>query len=605
MNVFTQFINSYVHKGNLIEIDFKESWLSIFFKQKAVIAVVALYVLIDDITISLFPILIGKILESQSYVLLFAIIAMYVVIEIAGWFFYHPYLVRFFTQTLDGFRYSAYRYFLYIDPLDHGKHSSGVLIGKIQRATIAYSDFADTVIDETLPIFIETTTVIILMSIIDLKLGLITGISIYGISAVFVSLSSIMTHKMEQETIEQDDKVNHIGIESIYQFAYIRASFFTRDFIREIGRECLKALRSQLKVWFTLRLIRGLFIVVYLLILGIVIGYLLHMVNAALISKVMATTLVMTYLRGTKGIFSIDKRIKVILRSYRRIKDFYSFAREFGSQEIMIDVNKELVNIKYDSLSVSFEHITFGYSSEKLIFNNNSFNLDLPRNEEIKLYGIIGPSGMGKTTLISMLGGQLKPFEGTIRINDINIYGVTDEVKRQLIALQGQVSSSFKGSLEHNLLFGLPENQSIYTQDDLIQVLKQVGLWTLFEAKEGLDTEIGDAGTNLSGGQRQRLCFANLYLRAKFYKPILILIDEPTSSLDEISELAITKMIHDLALESITFVIAHRLKTLKDAKAILDLSTMQPDAILEFLPLDYLKFNSGYYQMLVFTDERE
>jgi ABC-type bacteriocin/lantibiotic exporter with double-glycine peptidase domain len=102
----------------------------------------------------------------------------------------------------------------------------------------------------------------------------------------------------------------------------------------------------------------------------------------------------------------------------------------------------------------------------------------------------------------------------------------------------------------------------------------------------------------LSGGQRQRLNFAGLYLRAKHYKPSLILIDEPTSSLDEISEQAITQMIDELSQSSITFVVAHRLKTLDQAVGILDTSLISSYPELKFHIKDELMTVSQYYRDL-------
>ena len=93
--------------------------------------------------------------------------------------------------------------------------------------------------------------------------------------------------------------------------------------------------------------------------------------------------------------------------------------------------------------------------------------------------------------------------------------------------------------------------------------------------------------------------FANLYLRAKCYNPLLILIDEPTSSLDEVSEQALTKMIEELAEKSVTFVIAHRLKTLEEAHALLDFSLLSPHAQLEFYSPQELHKRSEYFRELL------
>ncbi len=249
-------------------------------------------------------------------------------------------------------------------------------------------------------------------------------------------------------------------------------------------------------------------------------------------------------------------------------------------------------------------HITesvFNYNKTTQVLNGHSLDLSVDSSQASKLYGIIGPSGTGKTTLISILGGQLNPQSGGVFVNGTNIYQVDDLVRRSLIAMQMQTSTSLRGKLKYNVLFGLPSGDEIYSDDELIDTLRKVGLWKLFEEKDGLNTLIGEGGLNLSGGQRQRLNFAGLYLRAKYFKPFLIIIDEPTSSLDELSERAITGMILELAQDALTLVVAHRLKTLDNAVGILDSSLIKEEKIMKFHTRQELKNKSQYYQDLMLS----
>ncbi|MBL4588119.1 ATP-binding cassette domain-containing protein, partial [Candidatus Babeliales bacterium] len=117
--------------------------------------------------------------------------------------------------------------------------------------------------------------------------------------------------------------------------------------------------------------------------------------------------------------------------------------------------------------------------------------------------------------------------------------------------------------------------------------------------KNGLKTFIGDGGTNLSGGQRQRLNFASLYLRAHYYKPEIVLIDEPTSSLDQMSEKAITNMILELSKDMVTIVIAHRIKTLENAVGIMDFSLLAEEQEMRFYSFADLLKHSDYYNNLL------
>jgi ATP-binding cassette, subfamily B, bacterial AbcA/BmrA len=243
--------------------------------------------------------------------------------------------------------------------------------------------------------------------------------------------------------------------------------------------------------------------------------------------------------------------------------------------------------------------IHFDYNEDAQVLDNHSLNFSVEESQNNKLYGIIGPSGIGKTTFLSILGGQLKPDEGQILVNGTDIYGVGDLTRRSLLALQMQTATNLRGTLRYNSTFGLPRDEVIFNDEEIIEVLDNVGLWKIFEAKKGLETLIGEGGLNLSGGQRQRLNFASLYLRSKHFKPVLILIDEPTSSLDEISEQKITKMMLEMSRNAVVMVIAHRLKTIENAVGIMDFSLITDSKVLEFLDKESLTTRSQYYRELM------
>ncbi len=250
--------------------------------------------------------------------------------------------------------------------------------------------------------------------------------------------------------------------------------------------------------------------------------------------------------------------------------------------------------------SVELKSIRYQYFDDTPVFDGHSLFLGIPDDQDNGLYGIIGLSGTGKTTLLSILGGQFRPDSGEVLVDGVNIYQVGDLKRRELIGIQMQTSTSLRGKLRYNLLFGLPDDvKKSYLDEELVRILTRVGLWHLFQDKKGLDTMIGEGGVNLSGGQRQRLNFAGLYIRARYFEPSLLLIDEPTSSLDELSEAAITAMIRELAEDSLTLVVAHRLKTLDEAQGILDTSLLKTQKDLEFMDRKTLEKKSKYYQDLM------
>lgn len=600
MGILRKIISRPAEKANILSIDFNAPWTSIFFKQKFLIIVSSMFVFSDALSTFL-PLALGLIIKSSNFAGLYALITAFVVWEIGGWFTFYPAYIKLINQICESFRYSAFKALLAIDPIYHVQRPSGAVIGKIHRTTNAFLEFIDVMIEDMLPYAVELLTLFISMFIFNFKLGLLVTILVSALTVSFCVLAIKYTYNIEKDANKKDDIVHQKNVESLSQFQFIRSAFATDQVVGGLKSVHVDVMKSQVNLWMSHKIIKSIFIALYFIALGIITYYLIYLVQGEEINPLVATSLAVTFLRGTKGIFKIDKKVKTVLRSYRLIQDFYSFIHVFGKQTFPIfeDDKKSKFNLESENYTdVEASSIIFAYPGQPPIFKNNSLKLHILNKYKNKLFGLIGPSGIGKTTIISILGGQLKPEEGQVLINGVDIYKVDDAVRRQLIAIQGQVATSLRGTLRFNTLFGLPNHHG-YTDNFLIELLEAVGLWKIFSKKEGLNTFIGEGGLNLSGGQRQRLNFANLYLRAKFYKPLLILIDEPTSSLDEISEKAITEMIEELAATSVTFVIAHRLKTLQDAYEILDFSLIEPGSTLKFYKPDELKAKSEYFRQLL------
>jgi ATP-binding cassette subfamily B protein AbcA/BmrA len=430
---------------------------------------------------------------------------------------------------------------------------------------------------------------------------MVIGVFIVGLTLPFCYVMLRKTGRVEQVMNAADDKASQVGAESLSQVQFIRASFMSNAIRELLHTVLLSVTQNTVQLWMIYALVRGVFIITYIISLGVVLGMLLWLIKAGSITSLYATTIIAMYLRAARKMFKLDQIVKTLVTSYRRIKDFYTFVDTFGAQTFPVlagDAARIVEPETFGITRIQLCDVSFKYSEKRVIFNDISCDVSVDIGSLNKLYGIIGPSGVGKTTFLSLVGGQLKPSSGIVLINGCDIYMLDDNGRKKLIALQGQMATHVRGTLRYNLLFGLPENRN-HQDAQLVSLLRSVGLWYIFEYEFGLETLIGEGGLNLSGGQRQRLNFANLYLRAQYYKPALILIDEPTSSLDELSEAAITQMITVLAEQCVTFVIAHRLKTLEDAHKILDFSLVERDKGLVFYTREELLAESEYYQQLV------
>lgn len=208
---------------------------------------------------------------------------------------------------------------------------------------------------------------------------------------------------------------------------------------------------------------------------------------------------------------------------------------------------------------VSFHDVSFAYPNSGLALERVSF--DIPAGTRV---GIIGPSGSGKSTLVNLLLRFYDPLQGEILLDgrDLRTFSLGDLRRQFSIILQEPVV--FSGSVAENIAYGCPDAGRS-------EIIAAAGAARAHDFVAGLpngyDTAIGDRGCRLSGGERQRLGIARAFLRDS---PILIL-DEPTSAVDVGTELDIMRAVVDLARRRTTFVIAHRLSTVRDCDLILAL----------------------------------
>lgn len=206
---------------------------------------------------------------------------------------------------------------------------------------------------------------------------------------------------------------------------------------------------------------------------------------------------------------------------------------------------------------VTVDHLSFGYN-ETPILQDVSFTL--PRG---KTTAIVGPSGSGKTTLFAILERFYQPTSGQIRLGDQSIANLTLSSWRQAIGYVAQDSPVLSGTIRDNLVYGLAEDVS---EDKIREAARMANADTFIERfPEGDATEIGERGVKLSGGQRQRIAIARALLR----DPEILLLDEATSSLDSESERVVQEALERLMVGRTTFVIAHRLATVRHADQII------------------------------------
>ena len=184
-------------------------------------------------------------------------------------------------------------------------------------------------------------------------------------------------------------------------------------------------------------------------------------------------------------------------------------------------------------------------------------NLEIIKNQSVAL---IGPSGAGKTTLVDILLGVLKPTQGIIRVDGIDIEDNSTGWREKL----GYIPQSIylmDDTIRGNILYG----NEAFNDERLWQVLEEAQLKDfVLSLENGLDTVIGENGVRLSGGQRQRIGIA----RALYSNPDILVLDEATSALDSETEEAVMDAINRLSGSKTLIIIAHRLSTIENCDVI-------------------------------------
>lgn len=238
---------------------------------------------------------------------------------------------------------------------------------------------------------------------------------------------------------------------------------------------------------------------------------------------------------------------------------------------------------KENDSAVEYSDVSFGYTG-KNVLNHISFSM-----KKGEMTALVGPSGSGKSTIASLLARFWDIREGTIKLNGKDIKNISLGSLMDQISMVFQRVYLFKDTIYNNIAMGRPSA----TREEVIEAAKKARCYELIRSlPEGFDTVIGEGGASLSGGEKQRISIARCILKDS---PIVIL-DEATASVDADNERAIQEAISELCKNKTLLVIAHRLKTIKDADQILVVSDGK---IIERGNHDKLMEEDGIYARMV------
>lgn len=275
-------------------------------------------------------------------------------------------------------------------------------------------------------------------------------------------------------------------------------------------------------------------------------------------------------LRGTMTAGALTVFLAYLAQFFKPVKDLATMTNSIAQTAVGVDRVRAILEAE-DVISekpgardpqtlrgeIGFDRVSFSYNQEAQVLNGVSFKIKAGQ-----MVGIVGPTGSGKSTIVSLIPRFYDPAEGKVTIDGVDLRDYKIRGLRNQIAYVLQETVLFRGSVADNIAYGRGDA----TRDEIVAAAKLANADEFIsKMPHGYETMVGDRGDTLSGGQRQRIGIARAIIRNS---PILIL-DEPTAALDSESEKLVIDALMKLMKGRTVITIAHRLSTIRDADKIL------------------------------------
>lgn len=411
------------------------------------------------------------------------------------------------------------------------------------------------VLSELVSFMIAQCIMVVMMFVMDVRLGILSAVVV----AAFVAVGNLML-KMSQKhsvvkqeaaeslTEEVLDFAEGIGIIKSFNLLGERSGKLTAEF----KRSCDESINYE--VAYT-PFSRGLYLV-YGIGTSLVLALSGILYSKGLISDVYLVGMVLFLFNiflPIRSYYGQMARLTVTEASLDRIEEV------FAAEELKDEGVKALAQNTSSDTQIEYDNVSFGYT-EADVLKNVSFEI-----KKGTMTALVGPSGGGKSTIASLLARFWDIKEGRILVNGENIKDVSLGSLMDQISMVFQRVYLFQDTVYNNIAIARPDA----TKEEVIEAAKKARCYEfIMQLPEGFDTVIGEGGASLSGGEKQRISIARCILKDA---PIVIL-DEATASVDADNERAIQEAISELCRDKTLLVIAHRLKTIKDADQILVVS---------------------------------
>ena len=458
--------------------------------------------------------------------------------------------------------------------------NTGELMSRLTNDLFSLSEVYHHVPEAALIYFIQLVGSIVILSFINWRLTLLTCLVLLAVALYAITFYRKL-HKCYKANLERIADVNAAAQENLSGIRIVK-SFANEDTeIQKFTTENDRFYGSRTRIYKYESLLFSLveYFFTPLVSMVIVVAGGIWIAGGTLqIANLLVFIMYAAYLTGP-----VPKLANLVPFYQSGFMGFTRFREIMDTAPDIADA-KNAPDLKVADGRVEFENVTFRYSEGNEYVLKN-INLDVRPGETV---AIVGRSGIGKTTLCSLIPRLYEVSDGAVRIDGVNVRDVTLKSLRKQIGVVRQEMFLFAGTVMENILYGKPGASA----DEATEAAKKANAHEfIMGLPNGYDTDIGQRGVKLSGGQQQRLSIARVFLK----NPPVLIFDEATSSLDMESEKAVLESMDALAEGRTTFIIAHRLSTVRSADRIIVLAD---DGIAEQGGHDELIARGGIYSKL-------
>lgn len=480
------------------------------------------------------------------------------------------------------FRLSAYQAlfeYLTLHSKDYfNSRFSGSLANKIANAVDGTEALFEKILWNFIPLVIGLLWYTIFAFHSEPRLGMILG----AWSLIFLAINVWFSKKLQPKSIQSAEALSTLkgrvvdslsNISIVHEYANIKGE---KEYIKKFALKSHSAGLAHWRLSEWMLAANGFLIFIFMVLM---VGTSVFLFQNQTVSAGVVIMVIAIVGNLSDQLLFLGQEIRESAKYFGEAKEGL---REILKEHIIVD-SQDAIELKLEKGIIEINSIDFEYENTR-VFNN--FSLSIPEGQKV---GLVGRSGAGKTTFVSLLLRHYEVQSGEIKIDTQNINNVTLESLRRAIAFVPQDTSLFHRTIGENISYSNPEAKDVEIRhaaklaqaDEFIDVLPN-----------GYETLVGERGVKLSGGQRQRIAIARAFLKNA---PILIL-DEATSSLDSQSEQAIQQSLEKLMRGRTVIAIAHRLSTLKEMDRIVVIENGK--IVEDGPPEELLKKSNGSFKKM-------